>query len=88
MYLLVTRILFEKSSNVLFLFLQKIFDKSVFNFYLLCNGRIAFILFKNRYTFYKTAHNLAKEKLIAYRNGDISADEFKKWFMDDEWMKL
>jgi len=21
-------------------------------------------------------------------NGDISADEFKKWFMDDEWMKL
>ena len=30
----------------------------------------------------------AKEKLIAYRNGDISADEFKKWFMDDGWMKL
>ena len=29
----------------------------------------------------------AKEKLTAYRNGEISADEFKKWFMDDEWMK-
>ena len=30
----------------------------------------------------------AKEKLTAYRNNEISADEFKKWFMDDEWMKL
>jgi len=30
----------------------------------------------------------AKEKLTAYRNGEISADEFKKWFMDDEWMKM
>ncbi len=29
----------------------------------------------------------AKEKLTAYRNDEISADEFKKWFMDDEWMK-
>ena len=28
----------------------------------------------------------AKEKLTAYRNGKISADEFKNWFMDDEWM--
>lgn len=30
----------------------------------------------------------AKEKLTAYRNGEISADEFKKWFMDDEWTKI
>ena len=30
----------------------------------------------------------AKEKLTAYRNGKISADEFKNWFMDDEWMKI
>ena len=30
----------------------------------------------------------AKEKLTAYRNGEISADEFKNWFMDDEWMKM
>ena len=28
-----------------------------------------------------------KEKLIAYRNGEISADEFRNWFMDDEWTK-
>ena len=28
-----------------------------------------------------------KEKLIAYRNGEISADEFKTWFMNDEWTK-
>lgn len=28
----------------------------------------------------------AKEKLTAYRNCEISADEFKKWFMDDTWM--
>ena len=30
----------------------------------------------------------AKEKLTAYRNGEISADEFKTWFMDDEWTKV
>ena len=30
----------------------------------------------------------SREKLTAYRNGEISADEFKKWFMDDEWMKI
>lgn len=30
----------------------------------------------------------AKEKLTAYRNNEISADEFKKWFMDDGWMKI
>jgi len=30
----------------------------------------------------------AKEKLTAYRNGEISADEFRKWFMDDEWTKV
>ena len=30
----------------------------------------------------------AKEKLTAYRNGEISADEFRNWFMDDEWMKF
>lgn len=30
----------------------------------------------------------AKEKLTAYRNGQISADEFRNWFMDDEWMKI
>ena len=30
----------------------------------------------------------AKEKLTAYRNNEISADEFKKWFMDDEWTKI
>ena len=29
----------------------------------------------------------AKEKLTAYRDGKLSADEFKKWFMDDEWTK-
>ena len=29
-----------------------------------------------------------KEKLIAYRSGEISAAEFKKWFMDDEWTKV
>lgn len=29
----------------------------------------------------------AKQKLIAYRNGEISADEFRKWFMDDAWMR-
>ena len=30
----------------------------------------------------------AKQKLIAYRDGKISADEFKEWFMDDEWTKV
>ncbi|MBE7040336.1 MAG: hypothetical protein E7400_00020 [Ruminococcaceae bacterium] len=30
----------------------------------------------------------AKEKLTAYRNDEISADEFKDWFMDDEWMRI
>ena len=30
----------------------------------------------------------AKEKLTAYRNGKISADEFKKWFMDDAWTRI
>ncbi len=30
----------------------------------------------------------AKEKLTAYREGSLSADEFRNWFMDDEWMKL
>lgn len=30
----------------------------------------------------------SREKLIAYRDGIISADEFRKWFMDDEWMKF
>lgn len=30
----------------------------------------------------------SREKLIAYREGKLSADEFRKWFMDDEWMKL
>lgn len=30
----------------------------------------------------------AKEKLTAYRNGEISANEFKEWFMDDEWTKI
>ena len=30
----------------------------------------------------------SREKLIAYREGNLSADEFRKWFMDDEWMKL
>ena len=29
----------------------------------------------------------AKEKLTEYRNGEISADEFRTWFMDDEWTK-
>ena len=28
-----------------------------------------------------------KEKLIAYRKDEISANEFKTWFMDDEWTK-
>ena len=30
----------------------------------------------------------AKEKLIAYRDGKLSADEFRKWFMDDEWTRI
>ena len=30
----------------------------------------------------------AKEKLTAYRNSEISADEFRNWFMNDEWMRL
>ncbi len=30
----------------------------------------------------------SREKLIAYREGKLSADEFRKWFMDDEWMNL
>lgn len=29
----------------------------------------------------------AKEKLAAYRNGDISEDEFRSWFLDDAWTK-
>ena len=29
----------------------------------------------------------AKEKLSEYRNGLISADEFRKWFLNDEWIK-
>lgn len=29
-----------------------------------------------------------REKLTAYRNGEISADEFRTWFMDDEWTKI
>ena len=29
-----------------------------------------------------------KEKLIAYRNGEISADKFRNWFMDDEWTRV
>ena len=30
----------------------------------------------------------AKEKLKAYRNGEITAEEFKNWFLDDKWTKL
>ncbi len=30
----------------------------------------------------------SREKLTAYREGNLSAGEFRKWFMDDEWMKL
>ena len=30
----------------------------------------------------------AKEKFTAYRNGEISADEFRNWFMDDEWTRI
>jgi len=30
----------------------------------------------------------AREKLTAYRNGEISADEFTNWFMNDEWTKI
>ncbi len=30
----------------------------------------------------------SREKLIAYRAGKLSAVEFRKWFMDDEWMKV
>lgn len=30
----------------------------------------------------------SREKLTAYRNNEIFADEFKKWFMDDEWTKI
>lgn len=29
----------------------------------------------------------AKEKLTAYREGNLPADEFRNWFTDDEWMK-
>lgn len=29
-----------------------------------------------------------REKLTAYRNGEISADEFRNWFMDDEWTRI
>ena len=29
----------------------------------------------------------AREKLTAYREGNLPADEFRNWFMDDEWMK-
>lgn len=30
---------------------------------------------------------MAKEKINEYRNGIISEDEFRKWFLDDEWTK-
>ena len=30
----------------------------------------------------------SREKLTAYRDGENSADEFKKWFMDDEWTRV
>ena len=30
----------------------------------------------------------AKEKLTTFRNGEISADEFKNWFMNDEWTRI
>ena len=29
-----------------------------------------------------------REKLTAYRNGEISVDEFRNWFMDDEWTRI
>lgn len=29
-----------------------------------------------------------REKLTAYRNDEISADEFKGWFMDDAWTRI
>lgn len=28
-----------------------------------------------------------KEKLKAYRNGEITAEEFKNWVLDDAWTK-
>lgn len=31
---------------------------------------------------------IAKEKLIAYKNGDVFADEFNKWFMDVERIRI
>lgn len=30
----------------------------------------------------------SREKLTAYRNNEISADEFKKWFMNDAWTRI
>ncbi len=30
----------------------------------------------------------SREKLTAYREGKLSADEFRKWFMNDEWTKV
>ena len=30
----------------------------------------------------------ARGKLTVYRNGEISADEFKNWFMDDAWTRI
>lgn len=30
----------------------------------------------------------AREKLTEYRDGKLSADEFKTWFMNDEWTKI
>ncbi len=51
------RILFEKSSNVLFLFLQKIFDKTVFNSYFLRYIFAASVFFVNGYAFNKSEHS-------------------------------
>ena len=49
--------LFEKSSNVLFLFLQKIFDKTVFNSYFLRYIFAASVFFVNGYAFNKSEHS-------------------------------
>ena len=51
------RMLFEKSSNVLFLFLQKIFDKTVFNSYFLRYIFAASVFFVNGYAFNKSEHS-------------------------------
>lgn len=65
--------MFDYSSNVLFLFLQKIFDKTVFDFDFLHRRGCASVFFKNSYAFNKPEHGFT----VKLRYVFISANHIK-----------